>query len=504
MSSDPGDKFVLPPELFTFQITSTPPEASVSPPVPAVPDKSALARICDLLRNPDFVQRLGAANTLIQEGPEAAPAVPFLIELLSDPNDKVRATTAEILSHLAPASSTAFLPLCTALKDPSIAVQRWAVVALGELGEVAKSVVSDLLEMRAQTADLRTRALITAALKKIDPETAAHNCLTQKDHSVGEIYRFYGHTAWVQSVAFSRNGRLALSGSGQPAGLSPGDVDCSIRLWDLEAGLERLALLGHRDRVTSVAFAPDGKRAVSGSFDETVRVWDLDAGQELRCLRGHLDRVRCVAFSPDGRHVLSGGCDNTLRLWDVESGRDVHDFPRQEHWVISVTFSPDGRQALSGGLDGSVRLWDVKSGRQVGGRRSPGLFSRLFRRQPSGSQGAVTSITSVALDQAGRRGLSGSMDRIIRLWDLESGIEVAQFRGHQAGVSSVAFTADGHLALSGSMDKTLRLWEVATGRELHVLEGHSDSVTSVALSPDGLHALSGSADKTVRFWRLPE
>jgi WD40 repeat protein len=72
------------------------------------------------------------------------------------------------------------------------------------------------------------------------------------------------------------------------------------------------------------------------------------------------------------------------------------------------------------------------------------------------------------------------------------------------GVTALALSADGRRAISGSLDRTVRLWGVDTGEELYRFTGHTDVVGGVALSPDGRLALSGGADATVRLWGLPE
>ncbi|MEN8219756.1 MAG: hypothetical protein ABFS56_26090, partial [Pseudomonadota bacterium] len=69
--------------------------------------------------------------------------------------------------------------------------------------------------------------------------------------------------------------------------------------------------LGHSSDVNAVAFSPDGKLALSGSSDNTLKLWEVSSGREIRSLTGHSSGVLAVAFSPDGKLALSGG-DNTL------------------------------------------------------------------------------------------------------------------------------------------------------------------------------------------------
>ena len=138
-------------------------------------------------------------------------------------------------------------------------------------------------------------------------------------------------------------------------------VSSSIGIWiyDAHSGQELTLISGHRGRVNSVSFSPDGKTIASGSSDETVRLWDVETGIEKRRFIGHTGNVLSVSFSPDGKTIASGGRDGTIHLWDVETGIEKRRLIGHTGQVNSVSFSPDGKTIASGSEDGTVLLWRV-------------------------------------------------------------------------------------------------------------------------------------------------
>jgi WD40 repeat protein len=155
-----------------------------------------------------------------------------------------------------------------------------------------------------------------------------------------------GHTGSVTAVAFSPDGKRVVTGS----------YDETARLWDAATGAAIATLAGHSAYVTAVAFSPDGKRVLTGSYDKTARLWDAATGAVVATVTGHAGPVRAVAFSPDGKRVLTGSEDKRAMLWDAATGAAVATLAGHKDQVWAVAFSPDNEHVLTGSDDNTARL----------------------------------------------------------------------------------------------------------------------------------------------------
>jgi WD40 repeat protein len=294
-----------------------------------------------------------------------------------------------------------------------------------------------------------------------------------------------GHSHLVSCVAYSPDGKLVASGTGQWANGRSGE----IIIWDAATGEVRATLRGQDGHIANVSFSPDGQRLVTSSarWDNpnpaSVVIWSI-SGEKLHTFlsgNGAWD----AAFTPDGRQLVTSSPD--VRLWDAETGDLLHVFAGHKGSIFDISISPDGTLAASVGRDGSARVWN------------------LVRREAEFALTGYGDLRRVSFSPDGRfLALIGSSDA---LWI----VDVAKPTGkpqlyHLFNHRNVAlaYSPEGRrLALAG-VDGSVRIIDLAdgieTGRELKAIHTHDGAATALAFSPDGRNLATGGVDRTVKIF----
>ena len=254
-------------------------------------------------------------------------------------------------------------------------------------------------------------------------------------------------------------------------------------------GEQLTEVAAHTNTVMDIEFTADGTRFATADSVGTTKVWEVTPGgvREAFVLAGHIDTAPRAAFSPDGNRLLTGSRDGTARLWDSSSigPGELLALPGPEADLLGeVDFRPDGRRLVaSSGPEGTVRAWDVSTGREVFERR--------------GHRGILFGV-DVSAD--GRRVVTTSADGTARVWDAASGRATATFGGHCAKcwVVDAEFSPDGSRVASVDLEGTVRIWGSSSAEQLKVLRGETSGYCcTVDWNRDGTRVVAPSGDGVI-------
>lgn len=153
--------------------------------------------------------------------------------------------------------------------------------------------------------------------------------------------------------------------------------------------------------------------------------------------------------------------------------------------ISTIAWSPDSKVVASGSDDKLIRLWDIETGKSF----------------PTPLQGHHNYVYSLAFSPKGNMLVSGSYDEAVFLWDVRTARLMRSLPAHSDPVSGVDFVRDGTLVASCSSDGLIRIWDTSTGQCLKTVV-HEDNahVISVRFSPNGKYVIAATLDSCLRLW----
>ena len=270
--------------------------------------------------------------------------------------------------------------------------------------------------------------------------------------------------------------------------------EATVRVWNTETGEVVLTIPRDLHLATSCALSPNGDRLVVGYHTGIVEVRSLPSGEVLhegpQEWEGELPiDVWAIAFDREGTRFATASINGLVRVRSLSDGSILTELRAHEGGAYSIVFAPSGERLYTGGAeDRTIRAFDPTTGEEV------------LR-----AKGHAGNVESLAINPAGTRLVSGSMDGTVRMWDARTLAPIGEPLPHALGVKSVAFAPDGRTFASGSLDNTVRLFNAEDLGEIACLVGHATRVRMVGYSADARRVVSLSRTG-VRVWdveRLP-
>ncbi|MBN1429704.1 MAG: WD40 repeat domain-containing protein [Anaerolineae bacterium] len=247
------------------------------------------------------------------------------------------------------------------------------------------------------------------------------------------IYTLEHHRASAFCVAFSSDGSRLISGG----------RDGTIQVWDMATG-ERVAGARTSGFVFRLAISPDGLHFASVShYSASGQAWDVASGAPLFSLDGHRTRLRSVAYSPDGRYLATGDEDGVVILRNPATGESLKTLAGSGGEATAIAFSPDGQYLAVGTSWSRIDLWSLEL--------------QSYEGASFAHSGGVWGLT-YSVD--GSLIISAGADGTLRFWDAITGNRLRTIHYHSAGVRDIDLSLDGSTLISGGDDRRVVVWRV--------------------------------------------
>jgi WD40 repeat protein len=275
-----------------------------------------------------------------------------------------------------------------------------------------------------------------------------------KDSKVSKINK--AHESQINCSDFSPDGKLVISGG----------MDDTIKLWNVESKKLEKIFTGHTSAISSVHFLQSGENILSGSYDGTAKLWSIKDENLIKTFKGHSGCVYDIALTNDSLHFITAGEDKKLILWDLNSGNILNTFIGHERIVCNVSISNDDNLILSNSGDNSLRLWDINSGIEI--KRFNNIFDKTSEIQFIENNKFITSDNKNS----------------VVIWNLETNNYTQVFERQRQYVGCIKLIPKRNIITSGGWDGKLKLWDINSGKELASLIS-LDATDWAVVTPDG-------------------
>ncbi|KAB1264312.1 WD repeat-containing protein 48, partial [Camelus dromedarius] len=248
----------------------------------------------------------------------------------------------------------------------------------------------------------------------------------------------------------------------------------------------------NRNGVNALQLDPALNRLFTAGRDSIIRIWSVSQHKQdpyIASMEHHTDWVNDIVLCCNGKTLISASSDTTVKVWNAHKGFCMSTLRTHKDYVKALAYAKDKELVASAGLDRQIFLWDVNTLTALTASNNTVTTSSL--------SGNKDSIYSLAMNQLGTIIVSGSTEKVLRVWDPRTCAKLMKLKGHTDNVKALLLNRDGTQCLSGSSDGTIRLWSLGQQRCIATYRVHDEGVWALQVNDAFTHVYSGGRDRKI-------
>ncbi len=273
----------------------------------------------------------------------------------------------------------------------------------------------------------------------------------------------------------------------------------------------KIKLTEHVKNVEAVCYSPDGKYFASAGWDGLVNLYSIDSMGNPKLQQtfdDHIGGVNSLSFSSNSKYLVSGGKDFSAHIFNIDTPELSRTFNVHFNPVTKAEIDSRGLFLYTSSTDGTIKITNINDKNKsrtikIGKSINDFIFTndkRFIYVATAGGvllkvgaiKGEVVSeiqahmddINALDLSPDGKTIITGSSDKTIKSWDVQSGKEIKTYEGFEWKVTTVEYTRDGKYIAGGCNNGNIRIFNAETAQLYLNINEMGNNVKNIAFSTD--------------------
>jgi len=271
----------------------------------------------------------------------------------------------------------------------------------------------------------------------------------------------------VYDLAFSPCGQFLAASLQDPTTRE----NLEVQVWDIVKETLETTYTGYGGTRAVLAYSPDGALRVADIYEDKVVMWDASRGEKVDTIEyqgKHRTDHRAECISTDGQQFAIATI-REIRVWRAGTPAAVapHTMP---NWVPdSLFFYQSDKRLVCKYWNEGIVFWDVVQKQVIPPPIPPECRGKRCAMSPCEELLA----------------LIGENGQTLEVWNITSGVQIAELTEHQSSITTVVFSLSGEHLVSGDTDGKLVVWNVHRWKKQHAFIAHARPFRAAAFHPNG-------------------